>query len=46
MDRGKEYLLNQQARKDIMWWYLFLPQFKGTAVLWMIDVYDPDTKMA
>ena len=46
MDRDKEYHLNQQARMDIKWWYDFIPQFDGTAVMWLIDVEEMDSEMA
>ena len=46
MKRGKLYNLSAEARRDIKWWYLFVPQFDGTSVLWLLDVYEVDAEFA
>ena len=46
MKQNKMYMVNEQMRKDIKWWYLFLPDFKGTSVLWLIDKITIDEELA
>ena len=46
MKKGVVYVLNEQARKDIMWWYEFLLGFSGTCILWLIDEAPMDTEIA
>ena len=46
MKRGQQYKLTEQMRKDIKWWYLFLPGFLGTSVLWLLDVLEVDSEFA
>ena len=46
MKRGKYYYINEELRKDVKWWYLFLPGFKGTSILWLLDVERVDAEMA
>ena len=41
MQRGVVYELTENARQDVRWWYLYLPSFKGTSVMWMLKVYNP-----
>ena len=43
MKRGPEYELSFQARQDLRWWSLWLPQFWGTAIMWMIRVLPFDS---
>ena len=35
MDRKKNYVIPQEARKDIAWWGRFAAGFNGVALLWM-----------
>ena len=42
MKRGKLYNLSAEARRDIKWWYYFVPQFNGTLVLWLLYVCEVD----
>ena len=44
--RGVKYVLNPQARKDIMWWYNFIPEFEGTCVMWLLEVNKVDAEIA
>ena len=46
MQRNKMYKLSEEARKDIKWWYLFLPGFSGMSILWLLDVIQVDAEMA
>ena len=46
MQRGKYYHLNDQAKKDIKWWYLFLPGFEGTSIMWLVEKEDVDGEIA
>ena len=46
MQRGKYYTLAAETCKDIRWWYLFLPQFKGTGILWMLEVEEINSELA
>ena len=46
METRKNYVIPDQARKDILWWYLFLPDFQGTGIMWLIDVYEIDAEIA
>ena len=46
MDRGKYYKLTEEVRKDIRWCYLYLPQFTGTSILWLLDVFEVDAEFA
>ena len=46
MCRGKYYKINQELRKDIKWWYLFLPGFNGTCIMWLLDVAEVDSEFA
>ena len=38
MNRNTYYNISEEARKDIRWWYLFLPGFEGSSDLWLLDV--------
>ena len=46
MKRDKFYPMSAEVRKDIKWWYLFLPGFKGTLILWLLDVEQIDQEFA
>ena len=46
MQRGVWYDVTEEARKDILWWYSFLPQFKGTSVMWMLNCAEMDAEMS
>ena len=46
MRRDRVYRINAELRKDLRWWYLFLPTFKGEGILWLQDVMEVDSKMA
>ena len=46
MTRGKHYKVTGQARKDIMWWYNFLPGFQGRSIMWLLEVTEIDTEFA
>ena len=46
MKRGRMYKVNTELRKDIKWWYLFLPGFQGTGIMWLIDVFEIDAEMS
>ena len=46
MDRVQTYEVSNEARKDIKWWALFLPQYSGTSVMWMLDCQKVDEELA
>ena len=46
MTRGKQYQITQQMRKDIEWWRLYLPEFKGTAIMWSLEEEKIDHEFA
>ena len=46
MSRGKYYPLAEETRKDVKWWYLFLPGYSGTSIMWMVDCVKIDGEMA
>ena len=46
MDRSRWYEVSEQMRQDIRWWYLFVPGFKGTCVMWLLDTVVIDQEMA
>ena len=46
MSRGKTYFMNEEVRLDTKWWYLFLPQFQGTEILWLLDTAKIDEEFA
>ena len=46
MKKGITYLISDEARNDIKWWYEFLPHFQGTVIMWMYEHTDPDTQIA
>ena len=46
MKCGEWYVLSEQVRQDIKWWYLYLPGFKGEGILWMLDIPKIDAEMA
>ena len=46
MKRDTQYVLTPEVRKDIMWWYLMVPKFDGTAIMWLIDEETIDQEMA
>ena len=46
MKRGSYYRVSEEARKDIKWWYLFLPNFEGSSLMWLIDVEKVDAEMS
>ena len=45
MSRGKFYYVNNELRKDIKWWYTFLPGYTGTSILWLLDCVEVDSEM-
>ena len=46
MERGKWYHIGSKTRKDIRWWYLFIPQFEGTCIMWWLDKLEVGGEMA
>ena len=46
MKRGGSYILNNQARKDIQWWYEFKTQYEGTSIKWLLEVEQVDSEFA
>ena len=42
--QNQEVEVSEQTRKDIFWWYKFLPQFNGTAILWF-ETFKPGQKI-
>ena len=46
MDRSKYYVVSEEMRKDIKWWYTFLSGFSGTSILWLLDVEQVDSEMS
>ena len=46
MDRNRRYRVNKQAKKDILWWRKFLPEFPGSSILWLLDVAEVDSELA
>ena len=46
MKRDKYYHVNKELRKDIKWWYLFLPGYKGTSIMWLLEVETIDSELA
>ena len=40
MKRGKYYKIPQEARQDIKWWYMYLPKYNGTSMLWYLHKED------
>ena len=46
MNRNQWYVLCDEMRKDIRWWYLFLPKFSGTGILWLLEVEVIDSELA
>ena len=43
---GVWYHVSEEARKDIKWWYLFLPKFSGTSIMWLLDAVATDTDIS
>ena len=46
MKNGQWYRLTDQARKDIQWWYEFIPDFQGSSIMWLLDVFEVDSELA
>ena len=46
MRRDRYYKISEEMRKDIKWWYLFIPSFEGTCILWLTDVMEVDSELA
>ena len=46
MNRTFRYKLDQQARKDIQWWYEFLPDFDGECIMWLLEKSEVDSELA
>ena len=46
MARNRQYAINDEMRKDIKWRYLFLPGFKESCILWLLDTSPIDSEMA
>ena len=44
--RVQKYEVPYEARRDIRWWYLFLPKYNGTSILWYLNVVEVDSKLA
>lgn len=42
MARGKWYLVNEEIRADLRWWWVFLPHLKDSYVLWPQQFLVPD----
>ena len=40
MKRGKFYKIPHEARQDIKWWYIYLPKYNGTSMLWYLHKED------
>ena len=46
MKDNKQYLLTDEAREDVKWWYCFLLKFNGISLLWLIGDQEPDQSLA
>ena len=46
MSRGHWYTISDEIRKDLKWWYIFIPQFQGTGILWLLDSFSVDEEFA
>ena len=46
MPKQGKCILSSQARKDVMWWYCFLPTFKGMGILWYLDCEEVNSEFA
>ena len=46
MQRGRWYTLSDEFRRDVKWWYMFVPQFQGTCIMWWLDVLEVDGEFA
>ena len=46
MERSKEYEVPNWAKDDLKWWAMFLPQFSGTAIVWLVEEPTPDVVIA
>ena len=46
MERGTVYDISDQARKDIQWWYDFVPKFDSTCIMWLLEYNTVDQVMA
>ena len=46
MECSRCYYISNEMRKDIKWWYMFLPSFSGSSILWLLDIVEVDTEMA
>ena len=46
MDRNRYYRINDEMRKDIKWWYLFLPKYGGTSIMWMLEKEQVDAELS
>ena len=32
------HLIDEQARKDVFWWYTFLPLYNGISIMWYTNL--------
>ena len=46
MTRGKWYVITEEARKDIKWWWNYFPRFKTHSIIWLEQMMCPDQIMA
>ena len=46
MCRDRWYSVSEEMRKDLKWWYLFLPGFHGTSILWLLEKCEVDGEMS
>ena len=46
VSRHRYYKVNEEMRKDIKWWYLFLPGYNATSLMWLTDAVMVDTEFA
>ena len=44
--RNRHYMVDMQARKDIMWWHKFMEQYNGVSLMWLHRVPGTDVLMA
>ena len=46
MTRGKLCIITDEARKDIKWWWNYLPRFKTHSIIWLEQMMCPDQVIA
>ena len=42
MNRGVQYTIPLEVRRDLLWWRWFLPEYNGKSVMWMEQFPVPD----